>query len=62
MPTVPDERHISNGREIPGEGYADQPYIVQTDDGAWLRAMTTGHQRRDRLRRPREVPARGLQP
>ncbi len=42
MPTVPDERHISNGREIPGEGYADQPYIVQTDDGAWLCAMTTG--------------------
>ncbi|MBM3148218.1 MAG: hypothetical protein FJ000_10055, partial [Actinobacteria bacterium] len=24
------------------EGYADQPYIVKTDDGAWLCVMTTG--------------------
>lgn len=37
-----DSRHISNGRVIPSEGYADQPYIVKTDDGAWLCAMTTG--------------------
>jgi len=40
--TVPDPRHISNGWNIPSEGYADQPYIVKTDDGAWLCVMTTG--------------------
>ena len=39
---VPDARHISNGWNIPSEGYADQPYIVKTDDGAWLCVMTTG--------------------
>lgn len=39
---VPDERHISRGWEIPSRGYADQPYIVKTDDGAWLCVMTTG--------------------
>lgn len=39
---VPDPRHISNGWDIPSEGYADQPYIVKTDDGAWLCVMTTG--------------------
>lgn len=39
---VPDPRHISNGWNIPSEGYADQPYIVTTDDGAWLCVMTTG--------------------
>ncbi len=27
---------------ISSEGYADQPYIVKTDDGAWLCVMTTG--------------------
>ena len=37
-----DPRNISNGRPIPSEGYADQPYVVQTDDGAWLCVMTTG--------------------
>ncbi|MFW5866793.1 MAG: sialidase family protein, partial [Armatimonadota bacterium] len=42
MSEIPDPRHIENGREIPGEGYADQPYIVRTDDGAWLCVMTTG--------------------
>ena len=41
-PAVPDPRHISNGWNIPSEGYADQPYIVKTDDGAWLCVMTTG--------------------
>lgn len=41
-PTIPDSRHISNGWVIPSEGYADQPYIVKTDDGAWLCVMTTG--------------------
>ncbi len=39
---VPDPRHISNGWNIPSEGYADQPYILKTDDGAWLCVMTTG--------------------
>ena len=39
---VPDPRHITNGWNIPSEGYADQPYIVKTDDGAWLCVMTTG--------------------
>ncbi len=39
---VPDPRHISRGWNIPSEGYADQPYIVKTDDGAWLCVMTTG--------------------
>ena len=39
---IPDPRHLANGRIIPSEGYADQPYIVQTDDGAWLCVMTTG--------------------
>jgi hypothetical protein len=40
--TIPDPRHIANGWIIPSEGYADQPYIVKTDDGAWLCVMTTG--------------------
>lgn len=39
---VPDPRHIANGWPIPSEGYADQPYIVKTDDGAWLCVITTG--------------------
>jgi hypothetical protein len=37
-----DWRHILNGAEVPNEGYADQPYIVKTDDGAWLCVITTG--------------------
>ena len=37
-----DPRHIANGWEIPSEGYCDQPYVVQTGDGAWLCIMTTG--------------------
>ncbi len=37
-----DPRHIANGWPIPSEGYADQPYLVKTDDGAWLCAITTG--------------------
>jgi len=41
-PAVPDWRHIINGREIPTEFYSDQPYVVQTDDGAWLCTVTTG--------------------
>ncbi|MDX2179262.1 MAG: sialidase family protein [Bryobacteraceae bacterium] len=39
---IPDARHISNGWTIPDESYADQPYIVKTDDGAWLCVLTTG--------------------
>ncbi|MBU0606499.1 MAG: glycoside hydrolase [Armatimonadetes bacterium] len=39
---TPDPRHLSHGREIPTESYSDQPYIVQTDDGAWLCCVTTG--------------------
>jgi hypothetical protein len=39
---IVDPRNIVNGRIIPSEGYADQPYIVQTDDGAWVCIMTTG--------------------
>ena len=41
--SVPNDwRHISNGREIPTDTYSDQPYIVRTDDGAWLCTVTTG--------------------
>ena len=39
---LPDARLITTGWNIPSEGYADQPYIVQTDDHAWLCVMTTG--------------------
>lgn len=35
-----DWRNISEGRIITGDGYADQPYIVCTDDGAWLCCVT----------------------
>ena len=37
-----DNRHIDNGYKIPSQEYCDQPYVVQTDDGAWLCIMTTG--------------------
>ncbi|MHB8997491.1 MAG: exo-alpha-sialidase [Armatimonadota bacterium] len=40
--SIPDPRHISHGLEIPTEHYSDQPYIVKTDDGAWLCVLTTG--------------------
>ena len=39
---VDDWRNIVYGDTIPDETYSDQPYIVKTDDGAWLCAMTTG--------------------
>ena len=42
QPTTPDPRHLSHGREIPTESYSDQPYVVRTDDGAWLCCVTTG--------------------
>ncbi len=38
----PDPRNIRNGRAIPDEGYCDQPYVVVTQDGAWLCTLTTG--------------------
>lgn len=37
-----DPRNIKNGWEIPTATYSDQPYIVKTDDGAWLCCVTTG--------------------
>lgn len=37
-----DWRNIQKGSVIPDEGYADQPYIVKTRDGAWLCVITTG--------------------
>ncbi len=37
-----DPRNIKSGLIIPDEGYSDQPYIVKTDDGAWLSVITTG--------------------
>lgn len=43
MPENFDPRDIRSGLEIPREHYCDQPYIVQTDDGAWLCVMTTAH-------------------
>ncbi len=39
---IPDQRHIQTGKIIPDLSYSDQPYIVQTDDGAWLCCLTTG--------------------
>jgi hypothetical protein len=42
MSTIPDPRHIAHGAIIPSELYADQPYVVITDDGAWLCVLTTG--------------------
>lgn len=39
---VVDSRNIVTGSIIPDEFYADQPYIVKTNDGAWLCVMTTG--------------------
>jgi hypothetical protein len=37
-----DWRNIENGMTIPTENYCDQPYLIKTDDGAWLCALTTG--------------------
>ncbi len=37
-----DPRNIKTGWVIPDEGYSDQPYVVITNDGAWLCVMTTG--------------------
>lgn len=37
-----DPRNITEGSLIPVQRYADQPYVVRTDDGAWLCTVTTG--------------------
>lgn len=37
-----DLRRTQSGNEIPSEGYCDQPYVVETNDGTWLCVMTTG--------------------
>ena len=37
-----DPRNIKSGTMIPDEGYSDQPYVVKTNDGAWLCVITTG--------------------
>ena len=42
MKDVPDWRNMQYGSEIPSENYCDQPYLIKTDDGAWLCQMTTG--------------------
>lgn len=42
MNSTADWRNIATGNEIPTENYSDQPYIVKTDDGAWLCIITTG--------------------
>jgi hypothetical protein len=37
-----DWRNIQTGSRIPNEKYADQPYVVITNDGNWLCVLTTG--------------------
>jgi len=37
-----DFRLLRTGRPIPAERYSDQPYLVRTDDDAWLCVLTTG--------------------
>ena len=39
---VDDMRDLTTGWEIPSENYCDQPYVIKTNDGAWLCVMTTG--------------------
>ncbi len=41
-----DWRNIATGWTIPDKEYADQPYLVKCDDGAWLCVITTsdGHE------------------
>lgn len=40
-PPPTDWRNIDFGSVIPDEEYVDQPYVVRTDDGAWLCVLTT---------------------
>lgn len=37
-----DMRNIRVGSIIPDESYSDQPYVIKTNDGAWLCVLTTG--------------------
>ena len=37
-----DMRRTQTGSVIPSEGYCDQPYVIEANDGAWLCVMTTG--------------------
>ncbi|MEI6422590.1 MAG: hypothetical protein WCP55_10250, partial [Lentisphaerota bacterium] len=37
-----DWRHLENGLEIPTQSYSDQPFMVKTNDDAWLCCVTTG--------------------
>lgn len=37
-----DWRLLANGSRIPTVSYCDQPFLVKTDDGAWLCCVTTG--------------------
>ena len=39
---APDWRNIRTGHEIPSEGYADQPYVVELRGEVWLCVLTTG--------------------
>ena len=41
-PPPADPRDLRTGRVIPTIHYSDQPFVVKTDDGAWLCAVTTG--------------------
>lgn len=38
-----DSRNICTGAPIPVQNYCDQPYVVKTDDHAWLLVVTTGN-------------------
>jgi hypothetical protein len=40
-----DDRLLSNGIRIPALAYADQPYLLQADDGALVCILTTGEGR-----------------
>jgi len=37
-----DWRNIRSGTSIPDKTYSDQPYLLKTNDNAWLCVMTTG--------------------
>ena len=37
-----DPRNVREGWLIPTATYCDQPYVIKTDDGAWLCTVTTG--------------------
>lgn len=37
-----DWRLLANGTRIPTVSYCDQPFLIKTDDGAWLCCVTTG--------------------